>query len=67
MKPKDVKDDSFAEYNEEPNEKDPKFKIGDQVRISKYFLYFVKVFQVLVFFLKDIHLIGVEKSLLLKK
>ena len=36
IKPIDVKDDSFAEYNEEYNEKDPKFKIGDHVRISKY-------------------------------
>ena len=26
MKPIDVKNDSFAEYNEESNEKDPKFK-----------------------------------------
>ena len=34
MKPIDVKDDSFAEYNEESNEKDPKFKVGDHVRIS---------------------------------
>ena len=36
MKPIDVTDDSFAEYNEESNKKDPKFKIGDHVRISKY-------------------------------
>ena len=36
MKPIDVKRDSFAEYNEESNEKDPKFKGGDHVRISKY-------------------------------
>ena len=36
MKPVDVKDDSFAEYNEESNEKDPKFKVGDHVRISKF-------------------------------
>ena len=36
MKPIDVKSDSFAEYDEEPNEKDPKFKVGDHVRISKY-------------------------------
>ena len=36
MKPKDVTDDFFAEYNEEPNKKDSKFKIGDHVRISKY-------------------------------
>ena len=33
MKPIDVKDDSFAEYNEKSNEKDPKFKVGDHVRI----------------------------------
>ena len=36
MKPIDVGDDFFAEYNEESNKKDPKFKIGDHVRISKY-------------------------------
>ena len=35
MKPIDVKGDSFAEYNEESNEKDTKFKVGDHVRISK--------------------------------
>ena len=28
-------DDYYAEYNENPNKKDPKFKIGDNVRISK--------------------------------
>ena len=36
MKPKDVTDDSFVQYSEETNEKDPKFKVGDNVRISKY-------------------------------
>ena len=35
MKPKDVTDNSFIEYSEENNEKDPKFKVGDNVRISK--------------------------------
>ena len=35
MKPKDVEDDSFVEYIEKSNKKDPKFKIGDHVRISK--------------------------------
>ena len=35
-KPIDVKIDSFAECNEESNEKDPKFKVGVHVRISKY-------------------------------
>ena len=37
MKPLEmVGDDSFAEYNEESNEKDPIFKAGDQVRIPKF-------------------------------
>ena len=42
MKSVDVKNDSFAEYNEESNEKDPKFKVGDHVRISKYKNIFAK-------------------------
>ena len=41
-KPIDVKDDSFAEYNEESNKEDPKFKVGDHVRISKYKNIFAK-------------------------
>ena len=36
MKPIDVTSDSHAEYNEDSNKKDPKFKVGDHVRISKY-------------------------------
>ena len=35
MKPINVTDDSYAEYNEDFNKKDPKFKVGDHVRISK--------------------------------
>ena len=42
MTPIDVKSNSFAEYNEEFNEKDSKFKIGDHVRISKYKNIFAK-------------------------
>ena len=42
MKPIDVENDSFAKYNEESNEKDPKFKIGDHLRISKYKNIFAK-------------------------
>ena len=42
MKPIDIKTDSFGEYNEESNEKNPKFKIGDYVRISKHKNIFVK-------------------------
>ena len=36
MKPIDVTSDCYAKYNEDSNEKDPKFKAGDRVRISKY-------------------------------
>ena len=42
MKPIDVTDDSFVEYNEKSNKKDPKFKVGDYVRISKYKNIFAK-------------------------
>ena len=42
MKPKDVTDDSFVEYSEEINEKDLKFKVGDNVRILKYENIFAK-------------------------
>ena len=36
MKPADVGDNSFAEHHAESNEKDPKFKVGDYVRLSKF-------------------------------
>ena len=42
MKTIDVTDDSYAEYNENFNKKDPKFKVGDHVRISKYKNIFAK-------------------------
>ena len=42
MKPIDVTGDSYAEYNEDFNKKDPKFKVGDHVRISKYKNIFAK-------------------------
>ena len=42
MKPIDVKSDSFAEYNGESNENDPKFKVGDHVRVSKFKNVFAK-------------------------
>ena len=42
MIPIDVTDDLFAEYNEESNKKNPKFKGGDHVRISKYKNIFAK-------------------------
>ena len=42
MKPKDVTDSVFVEYNEESNKKDPRFQVGDHVRISKFKNVFVK-------------------------
>ena len=42
MKPIDVTHDSYAEYNENLNKKDPKFKVGHHVRISKYKNIFAK-------------------------
>ena len=42
MKPIKVTDNYYAEYNEIPNKKDPKFKVGDNVRISKYENVFAK-------------------------
>ena len=35
MKPVDVKSNTCFDYSKEINNKDPKFKIGDIVRISK--------------------------------
>ena len=42
MKPIDVTDNSFVEYNEDSNKRNPKFKVGDRVRISKYKNIFAK-------------------------
>ena len=42
MKPVDVKDNTYIDFKKEVNDKDPKFKIGDHVRISKYKNIFAK-------------------------
>ena len=36
MKPVDVKSSRYIDFNKENDEKDPKFEVGDHVRISKY-------------------------------
>ena len=46
MKPVDVKDNTYIDFKKEVNDKDPKFKIGDHIKILKIFL------------LKDTHQIG---------
>ena len=42
MKPVDVKDNAYIDFGKEVNDKDPKFKVGDHVRISKYKNVFAK-------------------------
>ena len=36
MKPTDVKDNTYIDFGKEVNDNNPKFKVGDHVRISKY-------------------------------
>ena len=42
MKPADVKDSTYIDNEKEVNDKDPKFKVGDHIRISKYKNIFAK-------------------------
>ena len=42
MKPVDVKDNTYIDFKKEINDKDPKFKVGYHVRISKYKKIFAK-------------------------
>ena len=39
MKPVDVTDNTYIDFKKEVNDKDPKFKVGDYIRISKYSFY----------------------------
>ena len=36
MKPVNVKDNTYTDFGKEVHDKDPKFKAGDHIRISKY-------------------------------
>ena len=42
MKPLDVKDNAYIDFSKKVNNKDPKFKVVDFVRISKYKNIFAK-------------------------
>ena len=42
MKPIDVKYNTYIDFRKVSNDKDPKFKVGDHVRISKYKNIFAK-------------------------
>ena len=42
MKPIDIKNNTYIDFNKDINDKDPKFNVGDHVRISKYKNIFAK-------------------------
>ena len=42
MRPVDVKGNTYIDFEEEVNDKNPKFKVGNYVRISKYKNMFAK-------------------------
>ena len=42
MKPVDVKDNTYIDFKKEVNDKGPKFKVDDHIRISKYKNIFAK-------------------------
>ena len=42
MKPIDVKDNTYINFGKEVNDNDPKFKVGDHARMSKYKNIFAK-------------------------
>ena len=44
MKPVDVKSSTYIESSKKIDEKDPKFKVGDIVRVSNYKNIFAKGF-----------------------
>ena len=43
MKPVSVKSSTYSDSSKEINDKNPKFKIGDNVRLSKYIYFLQKV------------------------
>ena len=44
MKPVDVKDNAYIDFGQTVSDKDPKFKVDDHVRISKYKNIFAKAY-----------------------
>ena len=44
MKPIDIKSSTYIDFAVENNDKGPKFKVGDNVRISKYKNIFGKIY-----------------------
>ena len=48
MKPVDVKSSTYFNFNRENNREDPKYEVGDDIRISKYKIFLQKVMSRLV-------------------
>ena len=48
MKPVDVKDNTYIDFEKEVNNKDPKLKVGDHVKISKYKIFLQRIHAKLV-------------------
>ena len=42
MKPVDIKSITYIDFNKENDKEDPKFEVGDHVKISKYKKFFCK-------------------------
>ena len=42
MIPTDIKDNTYTDFKKEVNDRNPKFKVGDRVRISKHENIFAK-------------------------
>ena len=58
MKPADVKSSKYIDSSKEINDKDPKFRIDNIVRISKYKNIFATMFQIVLVIKKEAFVIN---------
>ena len=58
MKPADVKSSKYIDSSKEINDKDPKFRIDNIVRISKYKNIFATMFQIVLVINKEAFVIN---------
>ena len=52
MKPVDIKDNTYIDFNKDVNDNDPKFKVRDHVRLSKYKSIFAKGYTLILWLKK---------------
>ena len=64
MKPADVKSSKYIDSSKEINDKDPKFRIDNIVRISKYKNIFATMFQIVLVINKEAFVIKVKNNVL---